>query len=453
MPRININETETEQLATFDVTENTVLIPLLYARKFSSLEGDYEYIDDASSRRFTNVKDFKNWLSSGGGYRGNGPRYVHIGEADQSFKLDGSYVMAYELLQQGMNVVIKPIMFDNGAYWRSNQTVVPFEDAQKIIEEAIVEKGAYEEFKDRNNFNLKFITSGAYPNLGVVRYEEDSEGVHPISSAMHTAISKIAEARADSVALFDLREDINSEIELLAELNNVQPEEQDIYSASFFPWATFKTSAEGLNEVEYSLPAGFAYLMAYANSVKNNANWFAASGVIRGYVPKMVKPNFKVGEHLMHILQGEENYTIGEVSKTLSVRINSIMDTGSYGNRIWGNRVYKPKVSEAVKDQYREFLNVRILICDIKKQVYHAAMRTSFEPNDDIVWINFKTLSGTLLDKMKSGRGLKWYKWEKEKSESLATIQAKLWIIPIEAVEAFDINVILTSEEVNVNEE
>jgi hypothetical protein len=91
-------------------------------------------------------------------------------------------------------------------------------------------------------------------------------------------------------------------------------------------------------------------------------------------------------------------------------------------------------------------------MCDIKKQIYHSAMRVTFEPNDDIVWINFKTLTNSLLEQMKSGRGLEWYKWRKEHVTQKALIKATLTIQPIEAVESFDFTIVLTDEEATIEE-
>lgn len=220
-----------------------------------------------------------------------------------------------------------------------------------------------------------------------------------------------------------------------------------MYSACFFPWCTFTTSAGGVTTTT-KMPACFAYLKAYANSVKSNANWFAASGVTRGQIPDMVAPAFDVGESLMHILQGDVAY---DNTNFLQLRVNPIYNAGSYGYRIWGNRTTWAS-STATKLRYQEFLNVRILVCDIKKQTFHAAMRTTFEPNDDIVWINFKGLVNTLLEQMVSGRGLMFYRWTKQKADDKATIKATLTIRPIEAVESFDINVILTEDETTLTE-
>ena len=109
-------------------------------------------------------------------------------------------------------------------------------------------------------------------------------------------------------------------------------------------------------------------------------------------------------------------------------------------------------ITGATMSQFINFLNVRVLICDIKKQVYHAAMRVTFEPNDDIVWINFKTLASSPLERMKSGRGISWYKWTRDYTDQKGTLKATLTIRPIEAVESFDINVYLTDEDMIIDE-
>ena len=217
------------------------------------------------------------------------------------------------------------------------------------------------------------------------------------------------------------------------------------YAASFYPWCLFSTNFS-VKESYVTMPACFAYLKAYANSVKTNANWFATSGITRGAIPNLVRPLKEVGEAIMHVLQGDTKYD-GLYSLN---KVNPIYNAGTYGYRIWGNRVAW-NTQDISNLLYQEFLNVRILLCDIKKQIYHSAMRVTFEPNDDIVWVNFKTLANTLLDKMKSGRGLQYYRWSKEISPK-ATIKASLTIKPIEAVESFDINIILTEEETTVDE-
>ncbi len=53
---------------------------------------------------------------------------------------------------------------------------------------------------------------------------------------------------------------------------------------------------------------------------------------------------------------------------------------------------------------------------------------------------------------MKSGRGIQWYKWTKEKTSEKAVIKCNLEIKPIEAVESFDISITLTDEDLSAEE-
>lgn len=384
--------------------------------------------------------EFKKDLSLGGGLDGNYPRYVFV--EDEGSSMDKSYIMAYELLLHGLPVIIKPILIsDEEMKANDKDGYVHLERATiKEILAKQISNGALEEFKDKNTYNIKFITSGAYENFEYI------EPAVPVSLddeslAIHEVLTNLAVARGDAIALLEMKKDFIDNKDLIDTVSSFYVNDNYKYAACFYPWCSFSTSAR--KGVAVQMPACFAYLMAYANSVKTNANWLAASGVTRGAIPSMIKPLYEVGESLMHFLQGDDNQA--------NIRINPIMNTGAYGYRIWGNRVVSP-TSAILESQYTDFLNIRILMCDIKKQVYHAAMRTTFEPNDDIVWINFKALANTLLDKMKSGRGISWYKWIKEKADNKATIKATLTIRPIEAVESFDINVVLSNEEIELQE-
>ena len=443
MPNIKISEQEAVSLATFDITENTVLIPMLYARNFTetpeedsegnviSVKRIYTEPENIPGKLFINASKFTEEMAN------------HVVFVDNTY--DKSYIMAYELLRQGLNVVIKPITFDNISFideTHATGNYIKSENAYKFIEESIAD-GALNEFKDRNIFNIKFITTGGYANCGKT-YETDEGDAKTVAYA---TIRELAADRGDAIALIEFDNYYDSEDSLF---DSVQTDytvnyNDDLFAAAFFPWIHFTTSVGNTQRTE-EMPASFGYLLAYATSVKSNANWFAAAGTTRGYIPGLIKPTFEVGESLMHVLQGDP-----DAGESLNIMINPIYNAGTYGYRIWGNRVVN-KTSSVLADRYMNFLNVRMLLCDIKKQIYHTAMRCTFEPNDDIVWINFKTLANSLLDRMKSGRGISWYKWTKEVAEQKATIKATLTIQPIEAVESFDINIILTDEEATIEE-
>ena len=470
MPIITINEVETPSLAAFDVTENVVALPILKARDFElkdgiELTGNTDITDDIVD--YVDLDDSPILLKSVSDLRSAIDIKTFVeGELDKSF------VIAHELLSQGLMVVIKPILYPNASSMgyvittsttevdsegretevvtyslgkNTSANIPTYDEAHEIVENAVVNNGAMEVFKDRNSFNVKFITTGGYTNAGNYKVESSEE----VISDMGETIMNIAAARGDAVALIDFREIFTSEADVqntVASANNLVNNSDGKYAAAFLPWCTFSSSASG-SSANYDLPGSFAYLMAYANSVKTNANWFAAAGVTRGRIPGLIKPLFNVGEGLMHLLQGDTSNS----DYTANIAVNPIYNAGTYGYRIWGNRTLDLPGVENTK--FTNFLNVRILLCDIKKQVYHAAMRVTFEPNDDIVWINFKTLANSLLDRMKSGRGLSWYKWTKEAIEEKAKIKATLTIRPIEAVESFDITILLTDDEASVEEE
>ena len=115
----------------------------------------------------------------------------------------------------------------------------------------------------------------------------------------------------------------------------------------------------------------------------------------------------------------------------------------------------KPEVTDAseLKPQLvaSSFLNIRHLCSSIKKQLYRSARKFTFEPNSDVLWIKFKDSITPLLDEMKNNQGIKGYQIIKVKTNKKAVLKARIRIIPIEAVEDFDLTVELT-DSIDVNE-
>ena len=531
MPKIDITEQEEATLTAFDITENVVLIPILYARNYDN-DWVVKSEDDLKTKTYKSYKTFKNEFSASSGYPGGGKdsagkRFIYVGES-QAAQPDASYIMIYECLLHGLTVVVKPIAISDDmikTHWDSanRRVVLTKSEYHEILEDAICNKNAFEEFKSRNIYNIKFITSGAYSNYGhcvyaprrvvpdlniqdpsvnsiylndaltidpnatvgskvviqiesvsktktvVANYDTKSEvklaealiydrnanigdtvNVVALCSIADELVATAVSRGGDAIALCELKESFSDNKELLDELSGLTPDSNYKYSAMFYPWVNIRSGAVSSTIGEYKLPACFGYLMAYANSVQTNANWFAAAGVQRGYIPTLTSTTAEVSEALMHALQGD-NASDVYAEYQLNVRVNPIMNTGNYGIRIWGNKTTYAGFS-ATGTKYTDFLNVRVLVCDIRKQLYHSSIKTTFEPNDDIVWLNFKTLTNTLLEKMKSGRGIQWYKWTKEKTSEKAVIKCNLEIKPIEAVESFDISITLTDEDLSAEE-
>ena len=98
----------------------------------------------------------------------------------------------------------------------------------------------------------------------------------------------------------------------------------------------------------------------------------------------------------------------------------------------------------------QSFLNVRQMVSDIKKLVYIAAKSLTFEQNNDILWVNFKSKITPTLDKMVTSNGISGYKVIQKPTTEKAKIVALIKIYPIEPVEDWDITIELSDAEVVV---
>ena len=528
MPGILIKEQEDLSLGQLSVIENVVLVPLFVS---DYLIDDYD--KEVRVKKYTQYNKFKNDVLRGG--IGNAcillkdyldentddtsgktktrakrpeqfdikiPEYNSEGKIVnyRYYNVDQSYQYIAELLGMGLHVVVKFIgpdlieaagyeidsegrlVHDHSSeeeYDRGDDLNTFDETLEEILNKLIKDEGVYpygiyEEFKDRNLYNLKFITTGAHSNLLIER-NSDGDKVDKDLSCYQTLI-KVAAKRGDALALVEIENnyDLTKETFINKEqlLQDFKISDHTFeFAACFYPWGIYQMNFT--DSKNHEMPASFGYLMAFAYSIQINDDWFAASGVSRGFIPNLISLNYEVGDSFMHVLQSDEqvwydrdDYAVdGAIEGDyLPIRINPIMFKGAYGNRVWGNRTFGFLGEDGIRSDthsnvsFREYLNVRMLLCDIKKQIYGAATRVTFEPNDDITWLNFKGLVNNLLDRMQNGRGLEWYHWYKEFPDDghgnrrKATIKATLSIKPIEAVEYFDITIYLTDEDAVVAE-
>ena len=91
------------------------------------------------------------------------------------------------------------------------------------------------------------------------------------------------------------------------------------------------------------------------------------------------------------------------------------------------------------------------MICDVKKVVYEACRKYTFEQNNDVLWINFKAYIEPTLSQMKAGAGLGGYKIIKVESAKKAKLEAVIKLYPLYAVEDFEITVKMLDDEVTVD--
>ena len=287
--------------------------------------------------------------------------------------------------------------------------------------------GFWVPFEDKGIYDIRFIVAGE------------------TSKTIAEKMIKTAAERGDAIALIDVpaTENTVSKIDTWTKAlsagtvtrKNGAIEDAHKYGAAFSPYIKFKS------DLLTAYPSVYAYLSCFATHIKRFPEWFAMAGSVRGVTPELISSvSVELGDAANAILQARE---VGGSITAGHKATNTICNIRPYGYIVWGNRTLSPL--DATKGlTASSFLNIRQLCCSIKKELYRAARKFTFEPNSDVLWVNFENAIKPLLEKMKSGQGIKGYKIVKEVVSGKAILKARVRIIPIEAVEDFDLTVEMT---------
>lgn len=297
---------------------------------------------------------------------------------------------------------------------------------------------------DKGEYDFKYLTCGGYPSYGYGR------------NALAKVMAKLCARRGDAVALVDPTDNpertltgVNAVYNVANSSDYLLDDSIAVYSALFIPWGEFITKGVYKTELytagigTYIFPGSFAYLKCLAKSIETNPSWLAIAGVSRGVVPNLL------ALHENNVLT---NAIADYYQPDDKVAINPITNIKPYGLTYWGNRTLLNNASKGGTTAL-SFLNIRNMLCDIKKQCWIAARRLMFEQNTDVLWVNFKALITPLLDQMQTGQGISGYKVIKNPTGDRTKLSATIRIYPIYAVEKFDIYIELSDEEVTVEGE
>lgn len=465
MPNIYIAEIDTSTPGVEDVTTNAVYIPGLAA---SLAEGydEREYI--GKPVYFESLADFRAVFGSAPVIFNEDVLYSDIIDAPEdtdddyeAFKTktfiakgdpDKSYVMASELLANGLPIYYDCTMVVN---WNSSTAVNVVRAHYAHIAAQLDYSNNKNILKDKGETVFKFLTSGGYPTFS---------GKYSISGVGNNLFVKqitYAASRGDLIAPVDYFDFYTGDYDKLhTELNDItnspvydqndDETAENVYSygAMFAPYATYNLGNTGwvYENTTYNqcvMPASYGYLITFAASSKNNPNWYAAAGASRGAVANFVAP--VIGGNITSI-EANDYQKRDEGSS-----INCIVNIKPYGYLLWGNRTLKDN-SLNQELTATSFLNIRHLSNDVKRQVFVAARALTFEPNSDILWVNFKSMIIPLLDQMVNGNGITGYQFVRQATTKKATLKAKIVLECIEAVEDFDITIELTDAAVEVTE-
>ena len=345
---------------------------------------------------------------------------------------DGTYAkelsakMAYHLLTLGMHVLYEGVEISD-------------ETGEASIDWDIL--------TDKNLYNVRFLTTGQF-------FQGSQDGVNMI---------KCAATRCDAVALIDIytenndvdeyRDAIDTLVESAGALEIPSTLEPATFAAAFAP--TWSGNINGLDDtVEKidNLPPSFAYLCAFARSVRENPMWYAVAGSFRGVIPELTAVAKEYNSSDIEMLQARSKdveVALDDAGDNVGIAINPIAYRRPFGHLIWGNRTLRDNEGDDAGvgiTKATSFLNCRILATEVAKVAFNAANKYTFEQNSEILWTNFTSYILPTLDRMSTGNGILDYKIIKVPTNKKARLCAKISLIPIEAVEDFDITIELTDE-------
>lgn len=337
--------------------------------------------------------------------------------------------IAYELLGLGYTVLYKKLDPEVSA---NNQLSDPM---------------FWEPLKDKSVFNFRYVmTGGCYEPAAMNQICNLATFVNDTKLEEAETYDKLS-GRGDCIALCDIKEtisehEVNPSNTLQTNIANIGFAAQSItgagqYSAIFGPKVTyvmddFSVKDFGGNKI---FPASFHYLACAARTFARYNEWYAVAGYNRGISNySIASTSVKLGEIAINTLAPRvaNNYTTKSVNLILHER-------GNY--YLWGNRTGYALDNKGIV--FHHFLNIRQLCCSIKKQLYTACRQFTFDPNSDLLWINFVNAIKPTLEAMKADQGIKGYTITKTANDKKALLTAKIRIVPIEAVEDFDISIYL----------
>ena len=275
--------------------------------------------------------------------------------------------------------------------------------------------------KDYNAYNVEVLTMGA-PSSILDTFDED----------LANYLIDICGSRKDCFALIDYSTDVSDTmISVKQALNDSITSAWTQYAAAFVDWNT-----------NTGMPGSYTYLMKLADANVGGKRWDSVSGVQRGVVNSIYNGS----------VIKMDKYTLDNVIQTKVGRsYNGIVKVRPYGWTIWGDRTLLAN-DEGTGLKATSFLSIRLMICDIVKRAYNAAINNTFESNNDITWTNYKLEIQTLLDRMVASGKLASYKLVRKATTDRAKIACIIRLVPNEPVEDFDIYIDLQNGSAEVTE-
>ena len=305
----------------------------------------------------------------------------------------------------------------------------------------------WEPLKQKSVYRIRYLTSGGCYDSGVVAKMQKIAYVNNKAKIEDVDVYKKEIGRGDVIVLADIDEsatdivNASTKEELLLAFGKEAAKfggNGGKFTAVFAPRVAydFGYPEDDVYSNDQLFPASFHYLACAAYAQERYAEWYAVAGYTRGICGKPIKYLTKTfGDVDVNTLCPR---VANDYAKVAAVNL-IITERGNY--YLWGNRTAEPLTNKGLI--FSHFLNIRQLCCTLKQVLYEATRQFTFEPNSDLLWINFVNAIKPTLEAMKADQGISGYKISRVATDKKALLVAKVRIVPIEAVEDFDISIYL----------
>lgn len=346
--------------------------------------------------------------------------------------------IAYELLKAGYTVFYRVL------------------DYGKTALEQLSDADFWAPLKDKATYRIRYLTTGGCYDYSVYKLMADVVNFNNKTTlADADTLLPGSSGRGDCIALFDIDESkLSPSYATPKELATAFGDQAKLIEANkncaiFAPRVVYVENEDevyGANDI--ALPCSLHFLLCAAKAQENYAEWYAAAGYTRGIANKTIKyTTYNFGDLVINTLAPREpNSYIGDNGKAINLILN---ERGSY--YLWGNRTAASLDKNGLK--FSHFLNIRQLCTTLKQVIWEASRRFTFDPNSDVLWINFVNAVRPTLERMKGDQGIAGYRLSKVETTEKAVLKAIIRIVPIEAVEDFDISIYLEDNVEGLNVE
>lgn len=406
MPNFLIRELDRTSAGNIFSTNHTVLVFGTATETALEKANNDKVIDDNNIIKLSSIADFTNYVGTDQG--------TPVEVTPNIISYGAQY--AYELLRLGYSVLYKVI--DTSF----NSDTMDYLKDKALYQFRYIVPAIDNTSDDTSNIRTTF-----YTNIKSI-----------IDGTDQTSVSSMG--RGDCIGLFDVTE-------LATKIEDIQNDAN--ISSSYIFWFTPYVYYSNLSKVDSDnfnntkLPGSFHYFACLAKSLQQYPEWYAVAGYNRGTSDYSISSvTTKLGETAANKLQPR---------KATTPPVNIIL-TENDNFYLWGNRTASKSENGLTAEN---FANIRQLCCTLKKQIYSACRTLIFDPNSDLLWLNFCNTIRPTLERMVSLQGIKDYSFEQLETSIKGKLFAAVRIVPIEAVEDFEIAVTLEDnlDETNVTVE